>query len=169
MPVVGGQNNKTHWLNAMVEQHEQSLLRMCYLYLHDLQLAEDAVQETFVKAYQRYESFRGDSSEKTWLVRIAINTCKDMRKAAWYRYVDRRIPVDQLPAAHAPCKEEDTLLTIEVMRLPRKLLEVVLLYHYQGMTMAEIASLLSLTTPSVSARLKRAHAKLRKVLEGGHA
>ena len=164
--ICGQDSGKARWLEGIVKKHELSLRRMCFLYLRDLSLAEDAVQETFVKAYQRAESFRGECSEETWLMRIAINTCKDMRKSAWFRYVDRRVSLDSLPEPAQPFSEEDSLLTLEVMKLPRKLLEAVLLYHYQGMTVREAAQALGITAPSVSARLKKAHDKLRGALEG---
>ena len=164
--VCGQDSGKAGWLEGIVKKHELSLRRMCFLYLRDLSLAEDAVQETFVKAYQRAESFRGECSEETWLMRIAINTCKDMRRGAWFRYVERTIALDMLPEPVQPCTEDDSLLTIEVMKLPRKQLEAVLLYHYQGMTVYETAQALGITAPSLSARLKKAYDKLRSTLKG---
>ena len=67
----------------LVAQNQEKLLRTCYLYLRDRQLAEDAVQETFLKAYRSLPAFRGDSSEKTWLMRIAVNTCRDLYRSEW--------------------------------------------------------------------------------------
>ena len=59
-----------HAFEELVDFYQTSLLRMCYLNLHDLGLAEDAVQETYVKAYRAMPSFRGDSDIKTWLIRL---------------------------------------------------------------------------------------------------
>lgn len=84
-------------LDRMVQQYEKELLRICYVYLRDRTAAEDIVQETFLKAFRHMDSFRGASSEKTWLIRIAINCCRDYRRSAWYRYMDFRVSVDQLP------------------------------------------------------------------------
>lgn len=53
--------------------YEIPIRRMCCIYLRDEQLAADAVQETFLKAYLALDKFRGEASEKTWLTRIAIN------------------------------------------------------------------------------------------------
>ena len=61
------------FLERLMDEYGNTVLRMCYLYLKDYQLAEDAVQETFIKAMKSYESFEHKSSEKTWLIRIAIN------------------------------------------------------------------------------------------------
>ena len=57
---------------------------MCYAMLRDAEQAKDAVQETFVKAYRAMDDWRGACSEKTWLTRIAVNTCRDMRRSAWF-------------------------------------------------------------------------------------
>ena len=67
-------------LKVMAEKYQLSLLRLCFAYLHDRTLAEDAVQETFLKAYRSISGFRNKSSEKTWLSHIAINCCRDMNK-----------------------------------------------------------------------------------------
>ena len=61
-------------LNHMVLAYEKDLLRLCAVYLRDIDLAQDAVQETFLKAHRRMNRFEGRASEKTWLMRIAINT-----------------------------------------------------------------------------------------------
>ena len=69
-------------LARLVDAYQSSLRRMCCAILRDRTLAEDAVQETFLKAYKALDTFRKESSEKTWLMRIAINTCRDFRPAA---------------------------------------------------------------------------------------
>ena len=152
----------------LVDQHQTALLRMCYMYLRDRALAEDAVQETFLKAYKALNSFRGDSSEIAWLMRIAVNTCRDMQRSAWFRRVDRRITPDLLPDATAPYKEADEVVTLAVMNLPTKLKEVTMLYYYQGMKISEIATSLKVAETTVSSRLRNAKKKLRTSLERGY-
>lgn len=60
-------------LTRLMREHGDAIFRMCCLHLKDVQLAEDAAQETFLKAYRHLGSFRRDCSEKTWLTGIAIN------------------------------------------------------------------------------------------------
>ena len=60
-------------ITRLVEEHQLALLRLCFAYLHDRALAEDAVQETFLKAYRKLDQFRGNAGMKTWLSAIAIN------------------------------------------------------------------------------------------------
>lgn len=153
-------------LNRLAEQYQTDLLRMCYLYLHDIELAKDAVQETYLKAYRAMEGFRGESGEKTWLMRIAMNTCRDIRRSAWFRHTDRRVTPDMLPATFSTFEEADEELLVAVMALPTKLRETILLYFYQDMSVREIAESLSLSSSAVSARLNRAKKKLRIALEG---
>ena len=155
-----------HELERLVLQYQQPLLRTCFLYLRDRTLAEDAVQDTFLKAYRSLASFRGECSEKTWLMKIAINTCCDLRRAHRLRRIDPcRIP-ELLPQAAEPFTEAEEALVTQVMQLPRKLREVILLYYYQDMTVTEIAVSLGISQSSVSGRLKRAREKLRALLEG---
>lgn len=168
MEVVKGPDSiREQQLCRMVNQYQTSLLRLCYMQLHDKALAEDAVQETFLKAYKGMEAFRADSTEKTWLMRIAVNTCRDMLRSAWLRHLDRRVTPEQLPEPAAPPETEDVSLTLEVMQLPQRHREVILLYYYENMTVEEIAQALGVSKSTVSARLARGRQKLRQVLEGG--
>lgn len=155
-------------LCAMVERYQATLARSCCLILHDAALAEDAVQETFIKAYKTLDSFRGECSEKTWLTRIAVNVCRDMLRAGWFRHVDRRVTPDALPDAPSFATPSDDALTLAIMKLPRKLREAVVLYYYQGMDMQETAAALNCAVSTVSLRLKQARKALRTDLERRH-
>ncbi len=164
MPNVKGPDREQ--IESLVKRHQRELLRLCYLYLHDVQLAEDAVQETFFKAVKAWDAFRGEASEKTWLTRIAIRTCCDMRRSFWFRRVDRYVTPEMLPEAVQETEAEDQTLTLAVMNLPRKLREAVILYYYQDMSVQDTAALLGVSQPAVSNRLKRARARLKDYLEG---
>lgn len=163
--VKGPTYSREEMLAHMVAQYEVILLRTCYMYLHDKGLAEDATQETFLKAYKALDTFRGESSEKTWLMRIAINTCRDMKRNAWFRYLDRSVEIERLPQ---PAKVLDFMeaddLTQAILKLPTKHKEVVLLHFYQDMTMREIASVLDISASTVQKRVTAACSKLKKML-----
>ena len=115
------QDQRKEWLNSLVTRWEKPLLRLCFAFLCDTARAEDAVQETFFKAWKGIDRFRADSSEKTWLTRIAVNTCKDLRKSAWVRNTDRSVTPDLLPEGSVPFDERDDTVTRAVLSLPPKL------------------------------------------------
>ena len=144
---------------------EQSLLRTCFAYLGDLSLAEDAVQETFLKAWKNLDRFRGEASEKTWLLRIAINTCRDYHRTAWLRHVDRGTPLEALPEVGAEDAHPDGEVIRAVTALPRREREAVLLRYYQEMTIAEAAQALRISQSAVKQRLQRANRRLRDRLK----
>ena len=125
---------RDEWLEQAMEKWEVSLIRVCYAYLGDSSLAEDAVQETFLKAWKGFDAFRGASQEKTWLMRIAINTCKDVRRSAYFRHIDRKTSLDELPEGVYPFAMEDDTLTRSIMALKPPLMEAVLLCWYQELT-----------------------------------
>lgn len=161
------QHSRNRRFEQLVEQYQEPILRTCFLYLCDKTLAEDAVQETFVRVYRSLDSFRGDSSEKTWIMKIAMRVCYDLNHSNWYRLMNRHVTPDMLPEpATGTADDGDEALTLAVMRLPRKLREVILLYYYQGLKVDEIAEMLHIAHSSVSGRLKRARIKLKHLLEG---
>ena len=153
-------------LERLMAAYGTALLRTCTLYLKDRQLAEDAVQETFLKAYGRLDAFRGESGEKTWLTAIAVNTCRDCLKSAWRRRVtvdlDACAPSGEAPGADA----RDDTVTRAVFALPPKYKAVVLLRYYMGMPVKQIASVLSLNEHTVTTRLQRARKRLENELRG---
>lgn len=166
--VVKGPDARTdEEFREMVVTYEKELLRLCCVYLKDVSMAEDAVQETFVKAYRGWSSFRKESSVKTWLVRIAINVCKDMRRNAWFRFIDRSVDLDQLEIEQEEQNETASQLMSEIMRLPRAQMEAVLLYYYEGFNMRETADMLGVSEMTVSRRLGKARGMLKTWLERG--
>lgn len=159
-------NDRGAWLENAMDRWETGLMRMCYAYLRDVLLAEDAVQETFLKAWKAYDRFRGEADEKTWLMRIAINNCKDMRRGAWFRHTDFSAALDGLPEGWASFTARDDTVTRAVMRLPPRLREAVLLHWYQGLSGEETAAVLRISRSAVFNRLKKARCLLQKELEG---
>ncbi|MBQ8136136.1 MAG: sigma-70 family RNA polymerase sigma factor [Clostridia bacterium] len=162
--VKGPDRTPEEEITRMVNEHQLALLRLCFTYLHDKSLAQDAVQETFLKAYRNLQAFRHDANEKTWLSRIAINCCRDISRSSWFRHMDRSVTLDMLPEPAVQPSYEDNALTVEVMKLSKRLREVILLYYFENMTTPEIAETLQISQQAVSDRLVRARTKLRKAL-----
>ena len=158
-------------LNRWIEIYSDSILRTCFLYLSDRGQAEDALQDTWIKAWKHMSDFerQGIVHEKAWLLRIAINTCKDYRRSSWFRHIDRKQALDELPPQLVSVEPEDHSLTMMVMALPDRLKQVILLYYYQGLTLLETAEALGTSQSTVHRRLKKAEELLRVSLEGGVA
>jgi RNA polymerase sigma-70 factor (ECF subfamily) len=112
-------------LEAWLTEYGDAVLRMCYLYLADRMLAEDAMQDTFVKVWRGMKNRRNESSAKTWILRIAINTCKDYRRTAWLKHIDRSRPVEDLPPVSADTTEVSRALFLDVLQLPAKYKQVI--------------------------------------------
>jgi RNA polymerase sigma-70 factor (ECF subfamily) len=154
-------------MGRLLEQYGDTLLRVCFLYLKDPHLAEDAVHDTLIKAYKSYAKFKGDCSEKTWLTRIAVNVCKNYMRSSWWR---RTYPVNDLDCIPrdegADGHPQDETLLLEVMKLSQKYKLVILMYYYQEMLIKEISQVLKIPEGTVSVRLKRARETLKSKLKG---
>ena len=158
-------------LSRWIEEYSDSILRTCYLYLSDQGQAEDATQDTWVKAWKHMNDFerQGIANEKAWLLRIAINTCKDYRRSSWFRHIDRKQALDELPPQLVAAEPENHFLTLMVMELPGRYKQVILLYYFQGLTMLETAEVLGTSQATVHRRLKKAEELLKVSLTGGVA
>lgn len=153
-------------LERLMSAYGDSMLRLCYMLLRDRELARDAAQESYLKAYRALHTLRADGSEKAWLMQIAVNVCKDMQRSHWWRFVDRRVTPDDLPEAGISDEHPDPAVLTAVMNLPEKYRQTVLLHYYQGMTLQEIAQTLNVPPATVRTRLMRAKKRLRGQLEG---
>ena len=147
-------------LTRMMQTYGTQLLRLCTLYLKDRMLAEDAVQETFVRAWRAH--FRQECSEKTFLTRIAINICKNYLRTPWHT---RRASAELLDQLTTQIPDVDDTLLRAVLSLSQAHRAVILLYYYQGFSVNEIAEILSIPSATVSTRLFRAREKLRSMLK----
>ena len=158
-------------LNRWIEDYSDPILRTCFLYLSDHGQAEDATQDTWIKAWKHMDDFekKNIANEKAWLLRIAINTCKDYRRTAWFRHIDRKQSLEELPPQLLSVEPKDEALTLLVMELPDRYKQVILLYYFQGLTMQETADALELSQSTVQRRLKQAEALLKSSLTGGEA
>ena len=105
------ENDRQETLVRLIEEHGDRLYRLCLLLLRDPHLAEDAVQDTMLKAWRGLEQFKQRASEKTWLTAIAVNVCRDYRRLYWYRKrLDSEELLEQLPAPPDAEPQDDEVL-----------------------------------------------------------
>jgi len=157
-------------IDRLIEEYSKELTRLCYMILKDVHLAEEAAWDTLYKAYKNYNSFRRESSEKTWISQIAINVCRSyMRKASFKELVSSNY-ISLAYVSEDDCTSEFTsedsiVLLNAVYSLSERYKEVILLRYYQQMTVSEIAKFLNEKENTISVRLKRGHEKLNEMLK----
>jgi RNA polymerase sigma-70 factor (ECF subfamily) len=130
--------------------------------------AEDAVQETFLKVQRRISSFRGQSSFVTWVFRILVNTCYDMRRSRLRKKeVSNESPGDSLPVEPpAPTSHPSLRIALEraLGTLTGHQRDVFLLFEVEGFPHLEIAEILNITEAASKNTLFQAKKNLRKIL-----
>ena len=102
----------------LMRDYETEVLRLCFLYLMDRSLAEDAMQDTFTKVWRYLERFerRNDCSIKTWIMRIAVNTCKDYLRSSWFRRRKQTCALEEIPPALTPISQDSREFFLDVLR-----------------------------------------------------
>lgn len=160
------QRNYENELIHLMELYEKDVLRLCCALLKDFAMAEDATQETFLKVYKSLKSFRDECTPKTWVIKIAINTCKDIQRSAWFRRVDRCITVENLPDPIIPSTQENTDLLNAIYSLPMKERQIVMLYYYEGMTLDEVSQIMRVSSAALSRKLKKIRISLQRHMKG---
>lgn len=158
-------------IERLIEEYGQDVYKIAYLYLKDQQLAEDAFQEVFYKVMKHYPKFESLSSEKTWLIRITINTCKDLLRTNWLRRVTTFETLEE--QVHTQYEKPFDMIQAEsnnelydlIMKLSPKYKEVILLFYYEDFSYDEVAKILKVPKGTVQSRLSRGRDKLKKMLQ----
>lgn len=146
----------------LVDDYSDLILRLSYTYLRSTQDAEDICQTVFLKLLTREKEFSSPEHERAWVVRTAINACKDELRA-FRRKAESLDSVGETAAPALP--DSDTLDA--VMALPSKYREAIYLFYYEGYSVKEIAKLLRRSEAAVAAHLSRGRKQLHEKLLGG--
>ena len=158
---------------AFFQRYRTPIYRTAYGLTGDPQAAEEILQDTFARAYQRRHILRPDVSPLPWLHRVALNLC-------YSRLGRRRLPSEPMgdaviglvrdlatePAEHAEQQELRRIVRDGVANLPPKHQSVVILYYLHGLSLQETAELLDIRLGTVKSRLHYALRSLRTRLEG---
>lgn len=144
-----------------VDDYSDILYRCAYTYCSNRADAEDAVQETFIKYLNKSPAFRDERHKKAWLLRVAINTARDIMRSNRRR---NEAPLDE----NTP-DEKDSLSACEiwaaVAQLPPKYRIVVEMYYREGLSIEEIAAALGKGRSTVGDRLTRARKMLKEMYD----
>lgn len=156
-------------LEEMMSCYGSLVLRTAYFYLGDRHLAEDVSQEAFLRAYKNWKKFRGDSSVKTWIIKITINCCHDKRrkKSSKEQPVDTSqfdTPLSFNLEQEVLKKMESTRVLKNMLRLHRRYQEVLYLYYYLDLSTSEIAKTTGTREGTIRTRLHRARSLIAELI-----
>lgn len=149
------------YFSEIYDRYSPLVYRVCALRLGNRQDAEDAVQNTFIKLYYKSPDFENEDQEKAWIIRVAVNVCKDFQKSFWQKNTVGLEDTAELAVGAI----EDAVRLIDVFELSPKNRTVLQLYYYEGYSIAEIAKILKISEGGVTARLTRARKKLKLEME----
>lgn len=152
---------------ALYDAHVDRVYRLAYRLAGDDELARDFTQETFIRAFERLDTFRGESRLSTWLHAIATTVALNgLRKVKRFRTRETVLEAADGIAGGARSAEPDlkTRLRDAIDALPRKYRAVVVMHDVEGYTHEEIAAALGVEVGTSKAQLSRARAKLRAAL-----
>lgn len=170
-PVVPDVRDDPAYFARLYDQYATDVLRVCYFYLSDREKAEDVCQDVFVRLMTTHPLLQ-PGREKSWLLKVALNRCRDLWRGAWLKRVILGGPTFELiPAPDEFSRRDDQqAMMAAINQLPATFKEVILLHYYQGMNIAEIAQMLELPEGTISSRLSRGRKKLESILlKGGDA
>lgn len=146
----------------LVETYANQLLRLAYSLLNSIPDAQDVCQEVLLRRLEHRGEFESGEHERAWLVRVTVNTCKNV-----LRSLLRRQTVSLEAVAEQPAFQPEVGGVLEeVQRLGRRDRQVLVLYYYMGYDTNEIGTMLGIRADAVRARMKRARGKLKAELEG---
>jgi len=175
--IVAAQNGDLPAFNQLVLKHQTLAYNVAYRILGDPDLAADATQDAFIKAYKALGSFHGGAF-KPWLLRIVTNTCYDYLRSA------KRKPTDSLddeldraeynprfrdkseePGSYVERKELNEVIQWSINQLNEHQRAVVVLVDIHGLSYEEASDALGVSLGTVKSRLSRARARLRDILQ----
>lgn len=158
------------YFEEIYEKYATDVLRVSYFYLGDRQKAEDVCQDVFVRLITNAPVLQ-EGREKAWLLKVALNRCRDLWRGAWVKRVILGSPAFELiPAPDEIGKLADQQEIMgAIHQLPASFREVILLHYYQGYGITEIAEMMDLPEGTISSRLSRGRKKLESILKGGEA
>ena len=153
------------WFDALYTRYASDIIRVSYFYLGDRGKAEDVCHDAFVSLFVNRPALE-PGHEKTWLLNVAMNRCRDIWRSAWVRRVISGSPAfEMIPAPDTLGKHMEKAEVLQAVHsLPADFREIFILYYYQGYGISEISGILNLPEGTISSRLSRGRKKLEAIL-----
>lgn len=146
---------------ALAQEHMDMIFRIAFTYLGSREDADDVVQNTLLALYRADTPFQSGEHVKAWLIRVAVNECKKILRSPWRR---RGAPLEDFAGTLAFEDARDGELFSAIMALEEKYRAVIVLYYYEGWSIAETARLLGIPAATAGTRLARARERLKRYL-----
>ena len=145
-------------------KYGDTVLRAAYACCGNYSEAEDITQDVFLILHSNPQDFESDEHMKAWLLRAAINKCKNYKKS--FR-VSRTDNIDDVSENQLKCNFtlRDSEIRENISKLPQKYSSVIFLYYFEGYSIREIAEMLGKNENTVNSRLQRGRKKLKIELE----
>ena len=154
--------------SELVKRHQRGMLRLSMRFMKDLDVAQDVVQDAFIKSYEKLNMFEGRASFKSWLYQITVNTARNKLRENRYDFSD----IDDVQLSVAPIAERKMihaavtdLIQLEVDRLPFKQKTALVLRVYEDLSFAEIAEIMQCPYDTAKANYRHALLKLKEIFE----
>lgn len=166
--------NSSETLESIMNEYGSEIKRLVYSYIKNSSDADDVTQEVFVTVYRKLNTFQGKSTLRSWVYAIAINKCKDYLRSWKVRNIKLMEMLEQFvksaehpytPEQHIIEKKEEQLLLDQVLSLPIKYREVIILFYFEEFSVNEIADSLSINQNTVRTRLNRGRGKLKNIIQ----
>ncbi|MDR0974121.1 MAG: sigma-70 family RNA polymerase sigma factor [Ruminococcus sp.] len=154
------------YISQTVAKYSDTLLRLCFTYVKNSSDAEDLTQDVFLSLLKRDIPFESEEHEKAWLLRLAINKCKNHLKSGWIRH---STPLDETLSDSAVDDNftgENSVLEA-VMALPEKYRTPIHLFYYNELSIKEIAAAIGKKEATVGTLLARGRKLLKDSMIGG--
>ena len=150
------------YIEKIIDKYSDMLIRITFIQMKNMSDAEDVSQDVFLKLIEKPRHFESEEHEKAWLIRVAINLCKDRKKTAWLRKNKAMLLQDNI----CNITEEKSDILEAIMDLPTKYRSIVLLFYYEGYSIKEISNLVDVKESTVASQLHRARELLKTKLKG---
>ena len=148
-------------VEVAMDRFATDVYRMAYARTGNKNDAEDITQDTFIKYMKETKPFFDENHVKAWLLRVAINSSKNLVTSAWHRKSTSMEAADLMSTVI----EEKSDVYYAVQKLPEKYRIVIHLYYYEGYSVEEIAKMLSAKDSTVKSWMRRARIRLKELLK----
>ncbi len=150
----------TDEIETIIKSYSKMLFKISLVILCNEYDAQDAVQETFIRYFNKSPVFDSDEHKKAWLITVVTNICKNMRK---YKFKHNHLNIDELYDYYET--KEDAMLLESLMLLPQKFKVVLVLHYVEGYKVNEISKMLSVSPSAIKMRLQKARKLLKEKLK----